>query len=357
MDRLHASAIPTSPSPSLFFGESTGADHAGLTESANGDRDHILAGVGDMPTAPIVVRHAAAVADGLGLAVTLARVVETLRYSGFPADPIQWQLRCNEGRNHLKQMEALETRPSVTMKSVLLAGEPAEALSSWAKTHDIAILALATGAQRTLAPAALGATAQRILAKGATSLLLVPASEAATRKVTYRKLMVPLDGSIRAESVLPLATRIARPNETEIVLVHVLPKLDLVGRGGTERPGSDMLARLAADNERRARDYLEQLSAKLVRQGAKVSTAIVTEGDPRAQLRRFVVERQIDLVVLSSNGQSGLPDVPCGSVTEYLASHAPTPLLIVSPNFAHGFGRSPIRGRAGAIAPTAIIPQ
>jgi hypothetical protein len=30
--------------------------------------------------------------------------------------------------------------------------------------------------------------------------------------------------------------------------------------------------------------------------------------------------------------------MPCGSVTEYLATHASVPLLIVRPNFAHVFG-------------------
>ena len=95
-----------------------------------------------------------------------------------------------------------------------------------------------------------------------------------------------------------------------------------------------------AQNERRAREYLDELRGKLRGDGLPVSAIISVNGDARAELRRLAIQQHIDLIVLSSHGQSGLTDVPCGSVTEYLATHAPAPMLIVRPNFIHGFGAS-----------------
>lgn len=103
---------------------------------------------------------------------------------------------------------------------------------------------------------------------------------------------------------------------------------------------SDLCNRLAAHNEHRARDYLDELRRKLRGDGLAVSTIVAPSGDARAELRKLTTQLHIDLIVLSSHGQSGLADVPCGSVTEYLATHAPAPMLIVRPNFIHGFSET-----------------
>ncbi len=72
--------------------------------------------------------------------------------------------------------------------------------------------------------------------------------------------------------------------------------------------------------------------------GLDVRIVITGPGDPRVLLHRLAIEQQVDLVVLSSHGRTGLDDVPCGSVAEYLAIHAPTPVLVVRPNLVCGFG-------------------
>ena len=62
-------------------------------------------------------------------------------------------------------------------------------------------------------------------------------------------------------------------------------------------------------------------------------------------LRDMAIEKEIDLIVMASHGNTGMEDVPCGSVAEYLAGHSPVPLLIVRPNLRCSFGREPIERR------------
>jgi len=283
--------------------------------------------------------HAIAVGRGLDLPLTLARVVEVPSQFGRPVDPVDWQLRRNEHRDQLNQMAALPSDATIPIESVLLTGPAADSLSDWAIEHRVPLLALATHGHNSPSHNGLGATAQRILERAATSLLLVPfGAMPGESEVNYHKILVPLDGSCRAESVLPLASRIARAHGAEIVLVHVVPKLDLVDIQTAQ--ASELCAQLSAHNERRAREYLEDLRRKLRGDGIPVRTIIASNGDARSELRRLAIQQQIDFIVLSSHGQSGLTDVPCGSVTEYLATHAPTPMLIVRPNFVHGFSAS-----------------
>ncbi|AKH43958.1 nucleotide-binding universal stress UspA family protein [Altererythrobacter atlanticus] len=320
----------------VFFNERPVAES--LVRSA-GDKisgASILACVDDAPASAAVVLHAFAVGRGLELPITLARVVETSPQIGLPADPVEWRHRRNEYRSQLRRIAALPPGASSPAGSILLTGAPADRLSDWAIEHRVPLLALATHGHSSARQNGLGPTAQRILQRAATSLLLVPPGAATDRGPSYHKVLVPLDGSCRAESVLPLASRIARAHGAEIVLAHVIPKSAFVDSQATEK--SDLWARLVAQNEKQAREYLDELQAKLRGDGHVVSVVVAPNGDARPRLRRLAQEQQIDLIVLSSHGQSGLNDVPCGSVTEYLATHAPVPMLIVRPNFIHGCG-------------------
>lgn len=319
----------------VFFSKRPVAERPGRPAGDEKADVSILACIDDAPTSAAVVHHAIAVGRGLELPITLARVVETTSQIDLPTDPVEWQLRRNEHRDQLGRIAALPPGTNSPIGSVLLTGAPADRLSDWAVEHRVPLLALATHGHSSRRQNGLGSTAQQILERAATSLLLIPPSATPEQgEFSYRKLLVPLDGSCRAESVLPLASRIARAHGAEIVLVHVVPKADLLDNR-TEQ-ASDLCIGLAAHNERRAHEYLEELRDKLRGDGIVVSTMVAPSGDARTQLRQLAIDLRTDLIVLSSHGQSGLSGVPCGSVTEYLATHAPAPMLIVRPNFIHG---------------------
>lgn len=345
MGAMRSSGFTTPGATPVFFTDRPSDQLRRSADSAIGYK-RLLACVDNSDLSRAVLRHALAVAQGLDLSVTLARVLEMPQHLVSPTDPIEWQLRCSEGRDQLDRITALESE-AASVDSILLAGPPVDELTGWAKDHGVTLLALATHEQRgDPLRHGLGSTAQGILERASASLLLVPPA-AASEAAVYRKLLVPLDGSPRAESVLPVATRIARAHGAELVLVHVVPTLEIVGTGPYEPKARDLYEKLETHNEMNARSYIEGLRAQLRNEGLAVQAIVVTDGDARSQLRAIAIEQRIDLIVLSSHGRSGLDDVACGSVTEYLATHAPAPMLIVRPNVAHGFGAAMSGSRAG----------
>lgn len=310
----------------------------------------VLAGIGGSTMNVAVVRHAKAVARGLDLSVTVARVIETPRHES-PADPLEWQMRRSECRRNLEQVASDECGNADMLESVLLAGPAADQLTKWACDNDATLLAVAAHDRPTSGVQGLGSTAQGILDRAQTSMLLIPAGSSADDALSYRRILVPLDGSPRAESVIPVATRIARAHDAELILAHVVPRAEIVEDVPLESQARDLCARLAEHNERGARTYLEELRGRLWKERLPVRSIVATAGDPRSQLRRMIADQHVDLVVMSSHGKSGMGDVACGSVTEYLATHAAVPLLIVRPNFAHVFG-----GEKGPSAETSAKP-
>ncbi len=324
----NAESLPTNP---VFFStQRRTANPADYQVSTAKPR--VLACLDGGPGSAAIVSHAKAVGDALGLDVTLGQVIETPQLRS-PADPIEWKQRRDRHRNHLAEL-AGSHRIDGPRASVLLAGSAAEELSIWGRENGASVLALA---RRSATPrSGLGSTAQRLLEQGNVSLLLVSPSGAKS-PAHYQRILVPIDGSTRAESVLPVAVRIARMHGAELILAHVVPELQIVDEERVPHL-RELRGKVDGCNERNARSHLEGLRIKLAGRGFPVSVHLAGPGDPRSLLRRMIDELWADLVVLSSHGRTGLQDVACGSVAEYLATHVSVPLLLVRPNLVCRFG-------------------
>lgn len=139
----------------------------------------------------------------------------------------------------------------------------------------------------------------------------------------YRRILVPLDGSRLAEQALPHAATHAEQFQAKIVLLMVLgplPEPSMAGRGPVLR-AEEATARLAED-------YLEGVAAGLREQGLPVQTD-TAEGKPYIKIVRFAEENEIDLIVMSTRGHSGLSRWLLGSVTDRVVRGATVPLLLV----------------------------
>lgn len=293
----------------------------------------LVACVDDTEQANAISYHALAIACSLGLEVTFARVIEAPGHFASPADPIEWQSRRRVQHEDLSKF-ANQDEVEVTANSVLLAGNPAEEISDWAQDHGATMLAI--GRSNSDKIRGLGSTAQALLDRAEHSLLLVPPGPPG--EAGYRRIMVPIDGSTRADSVLPIARRIARTHAADLILVHIVPELEVVGASRVPRL-EQLRSQIDVYNKRNAVQHLEKMRRRSIEDGVDVKTITQGPGDPRLMLRELAIEQQADLIVMASHGNTGLDDVPCGSVAEYLAGHAPVPLLLVRPNIRCSFGR------------------
>lgn len=139
----------------------------------------------------------------------------------------------------------------------------------------------------------------------------------------YKRILVPLDGSKLAEVALPHAVVQARQFGAEIVLLKVLGPLP------EPSMSSPRAIRSAAEaSAQLAREYLEGVAAGLEEEGIPARAEMV-EGKPYVEIIRFADEKEIDLVVMSTRGHSGLSRWLLGSVTDRVARGATVPLLLI----------------------------
>lgn len=142
--------------------------------------------------------------------------------------------------------------------------------------------------------------------------------------IEVRTILVPIDFSQHAESVLEWAAHLAREHGSKLVLLHAyhLP-VDFQQLEGAYLP-PDFWTQVKAD----AAANLEREAAKLREAGLTVET-VVREGYPATAIEEEARTRHADLVVIGTKGHSGLKHLLLGSVAERVVQKAPCPVLAV----------------------------
>jgi nucleotide-binding universal stress UspA family protein len=306
-----------------------------------------------------VVSHAQLLANAFGSRLTLLRVLESDTAAATPEDPLDWRIRQREARADLEELAAKTVGLESAVRSELIQGRAAEQICQWAEQHDVGITVLCSHGARGLTDWDLASTARKLVEQLPRSFLLVPGEATRARQnPRYQRILVPLDGSVRAESVLPIAQRIATGEDAELLLLHVVPTPELIRAGPLEAEGAALERSVIERNHRVASDYLDRVRNRLRQSSARVSARVLRDRSVRARLDRFIREEAIDIVVMAAHGDSGRTDSACGSVTEHALTHATAPVLVIREDARRQMRRvgSPV-GRPAPAHPSAHAPR
>jgi nucleotide-binding universal stress UspA family protein len=141
----------------------------------------------------------------------------------------------------------------------------------------------------------------------------------------FSHILVPLNGSHRAERVLSLAARIARSTSGLIHLIQIrhLP----MDYGGNMAPVPLLSERMIESEVAAGRKYLNTIALE---QLAGIETTIsVKFGSPSQCILSAVAEQQVDFIVLCSHGRTGIKRWALGSVAYTLAHESSVPIFII----------------------------
>ncbi len=142
----------------------------------------------------------------------------------------------------------------------------------------------------------------------------------------YHIILVPLDGSPRAEAILPHVTALARAFSAEVVLVQVIEPLPQVTSPGVPVPAMPVAHITELTNI--AETYLAQITEQLGRQGLRVRS-LAPYGPVVEQIIAAAEQVGADLIAIASHGRGGLAQLFYGSVASTLLQHSARPLLMV----------------------------
>jgi len=141
----------------------------------------------------------------------------------------------------------------------------------------------------------------------------------------YKAILVPLDGSKRAERILKHVEELAHCFNAKVIFLQVVSYPDIVGYDETE------ILLYRHDIEQltgKAKSYLNALKGEFRAKGIEAKTCVVG-GSAVRQIIDCALAEKADLIAMASHGRSGLAWAFYGSVTAGVLHLIDRPLLII----------------------------
>jgi nucleotide-binding universal stress UspA family protein len=141
------------------------------------------------------------------------------------------------------------------------------------------------------------------------------------------RIVVPLDGSALAETILPHVGGLASntPLEVDLLMVGALPG-ELVRRDD-DGPYIDQIV---AAEEHQLGQYLRQQAERLGATGVVAKTHVAI-GDPAGEIVRYAQEEHADAIAMSTHGRGGVEQILHGSTAAAVLRTAGVPVLLFRP--------------------------
>ena len=145
--------------------------------------------------------------------------------------------------------------------------------------------------------------------------------------MNYDNILLTTDGSKRSEAAVDPAVELARISDAEI---HILYVID-IGVDSSYSAVTDLMSQLeAVENfEEIGEKATESVKKEVEQKGINPKVAI-KRGVPHRKITDYADEEDIDLIVMSTHGRSGLDRMLLGSITEKVIRSSKTPVLTVN---------------------------
>jgi len=260
-------------------------------------------------------------AAGAPVTLSLLRAAEARTLPG--ADPTDMEVHVvREAEDYLASVrDRLAQRGITDVDTSVWYGQAAPAIPEAARLKKADLIVMSSHGRSGLGRLILGSVAESVLHITTVPLCIVRTS---TMPSTYRGVLVALDGSPEAETILPLVIKIASTLNLEVTLVRVnVPVRPTVVEGAAWTVLDDPeVERIDAE------EYLAPLAVDFRRAGIRVKTE-VRRGPAAEEIVKAASESNADLLAMTTHGRSGLGRFFLGSVAETVLRTSTLPVLLM----------------------------
>jgi nucleotide-binding universal stress UspA family protein len=313
------------------------------------------------------IPHAAQFARIFGSIIVLLQVLDPTSYheNPNPVDPLSWQIRKAEADMYMNGVAArlredlLEGAPQASDKDKeeekarveysIREGKTAENIVNFAHAENIDLLVISTHGSGGLSRWNISSVTQKVINLIYLPVLIVraynlPETQGEVARVHYRRILLPIDSSRRAECALPAGIALARgkistnlpPDLTapadssltsKLILAAVIrpPEIPIPEPYPVEI--GQLSAQLMQASRQAVNDYLNEMKVRL---SVDCETCLIENNSVSSAIQNLAnQEEDIDLVVLCAHGYTGESTWPYGSVARNYMEHGTKPALVI----------------------------
>lgn len=141
-----------------------------------------------------------------------------------------------------------------------------------------------------------------------------------------RKILYATDYSKASNRAFEEAIRIAKQNNAELLVLHVLEPIPYAA--GEEFGGAELYMRLEDATKREAQNSMAKLMSRLQKNKLKAKSLLL-RGSAYDQIVKAAKSNRADMIVIGTHGRTGLSKLFMGSVATKVVSTATCPVLTV----------------------------
>jgi nucleotide-binding universal stress UspA family protein len=274
-------------------------------------------------------RHAGEGGDRVRL--VLLRVVSPIML--VAADPMLYdemsRLGIDEAQAYLNTVRASLPAGQVLVKTEVLTGPPADAIVLYAEEKAVDLILMSSHGRTGSSRWVYGSVAEKVMHHAPCATCIIRA-HVSIDMFQNRKILVPLDGSELAEQALEPALAIAAAVDSDVVMLRIVSGREAAPETLTP-DGTDLgqgLDTVEASERAEAEGYLQKIYNDRPNRHLFFDVQSST-GDVADTIVSYADAQQIDLIVMSSHGRSGIGRWIHGSVAEKVLRGANCATMII----------------------------
>lgn len=216
-------------------------------------------------------------------------------------------------------------------RSVLLYGKAADQIIDYSERNKIDTIVMATHGHSGIKRWFIGSIADKIIRGTRIPTLLINCKEkcaVSPQALSFKHILLPLDGSKTAESALPYVEALAANLGARVTLIRIISPLIEQYAGPPEGFVVDYNGKIMMALEEEAKDNLNQTAKYLREKGISVASSM-SVGSPTLEILNFIDKQKVDLVVMSTHGRTGVGRFVLGSIADKLLHSVEVPLLLI----------------------------
>jgi nucleotide-binding universal stress UspA family protein len=225
--------------------------------------------------------------------------------------PAASSARTQEAYTYLDRAAAGLRGKGAIVDTQVLTGAPAPTLVDMAVRGQFSLILMCSRGKSGIKRFLMGSVAEEVLRRSSIPVLIVHPLTKTTGKLRIKRIVVPLDGSLRSSSILPHVAPLAKATGAKLLFMTTIEP-----RAKVDYP-VEVLARNLFREQKR-----------LHKQGIQTELAI-RYGDPVVEILSFGDVQNADLVALSTHGRTGVERTLYGSVAESVLRKGKLPLLLL----------------------------
>ncbi len=315
----------------------------------------ILVPLDGSPLAEGVIPHAELFARIFGSSIILLQVLDPTSYQEMPnaVDPLRWQLRKAEADAYIKGI-AHRVRKNLGETSLMgedektsrvnysvREGKAAENIVDFAHNENIDLLVICTHGSSGLSRWNISSVTQKVINMIYLPVLIVRAFNQPVTdesKIRYRRILLPIDSSRRAECSLSAGIELARGETSTDTTPEAAGDKSTLFLAAVIRPPelpipeplpieiSQLSSQLLQVSRQAVERYLYETKERLP---VECDTCVVESASVPSAIQDLAEQEDIDIVILCAHGYSGQVTWPYGTVTRNYIEHGTKPVLII----------------------------